>query len=112
MHLKLIPGFLLFLLPLFLVGEEKPVSEEEKLILEKEELQVQDTFPQYRVNFYHKSVQKEVYNEFLQELKEKEKIRMIFYLRQVLFKYILSSSFLFLSGRSFLASGSVVPSAG
>ncbi len=73
MYFKVIVFFFFSFLPLSLMGEESTVSEEEKLKLEKEELQVQETFPQYRMDFYHKSVQEEVYNEFLQELKEKEK---------------------------------------
>ena len=71
--LKFILIFFLFFLAFFSVGEEVSVSEEEKLKLEKEELRVQDTFPQYRMNFSHKSVQEEVYQEFLRELEEKEK---------------------------------------
>ena len=39
---------------------------------ESELLQVQTAFPQYRVDFNHKVVQEEVYNELLKELKEKE----------------------------------------
>lgn len=72
-YFQVIVFFFLSFFPLSLVGKESAVSEEEKLKLEKEELQVQETFPQYRMDFYHKSVQEEVYNEFLQELKEKEK---------------------------------------
>lgn len=71
MNLKLFLFF--YFLPFFAIGAENIVSEEEKLDLEKEELQVQDTFPYYRVDFNHKSVQEEVYNEFLKELAEKEK---------------------------------------
>ena len=73
MYFQVIVFFFLSFFPLSLMGEESTVSEEEKLKLEKEELQVQETFPQYRMDFHHKSVQEEVYNEFLQELKEKEK---------------------------------------
>ena len=73
MYLKWITFFFLVFLTLFAVGEDNTVSEEETLKLEKKELQVQEIFPQYRMDFNHKSVQEEVYNEFLQELKEKEK---------------------------------------
>ena len=71
MNLKLF--FLFYFIPFFVVGAENTVSEEEKWDLEKEELQVQETFPYYRKDFNHKSVQEEVYNDFLKELKEKEK---------------------------------------
>ena len=47
-------------------------SEEKNPDLESEELWIQDTFPQYRMNFYHKSVQEEVYDEFLKEQKQKK----------------------------------------
>ena len=57
-----------------LAEKESAVSKEVKQFLEKlekEELQVQDTFPQYKAHFNHKKVQEEVYKEFLQKLKEK-----------------------------------------
>ena len=47
--------------------------EREKQNLEKEELHIQKVFPQYRVDFNHKLIQEEVYEELLKELKEKEK---------------------------------------
>ncbi len=78
---------LLFLLSLFLIVEfasysyaeqeqeqeqeqESIISKEQKKLLEKEELRVQDTFPQYRTLFNHKVVQEEVYKEFLKTQKE------------------------------------------
>ena len=51
---------------------DSPV-EREKQNLEKEELHIQKAFPQYRVDFNHKLIQEEVYEELLKELKEKEK---------------------------------------
>ena len=55
------------------IAEEIKLSPDDEEALEKEELQVQETFPQYRMDFYHKAVQEEVYDEFLKELKDKEK---------------------------------------
>ena len=64
----------LFLFSAFAIAEERDssgnIDEEE---LEKEELEIQTNFPQYRVAFSHKAVQEEVYEELLKELKEKEK---------------------------------------
>lgn len=58
----------------FIIFAEENFSEEKDLDLEAEELWIQDTFPQYRMSFHHKSVQEKVYNEFLKEQeKEKEK---------------------------------------
>lgn len=67
--------FLLWFLCFFsfcVIAEETNSSSDEE-DLEKEELQVQESFPQYKVDFYHKAVQEEVYNELLKELKDKEK---------------------------------------
>ena len=50
--------------------QESTISKEQKELLEKEELCVQDTFPQYRTLFNHKVVQEEVYKEFLKTQKE------------------------------------------
>ncbi len=52
--------------------EENIISKEKKQILEKEELQVQESFPQYRTRFSYKSLQEEVYKKILKKLKEKE----------------------------------------
>jgi len=73
--MKLKP-FLIFWLcafPVLSAGEDASSSEETDLNPEREELQVRKTFPKYRVDFNHKSVQETVYKEFLKELKEKEK---------------------------------------
>lgn len=69
-------SFLLLYLLLFcssFVAAEELDSPTEEENLQTEELQIQETFPQYRMNFSHKAVQEEVYNEFLKELKDKEK---------------------------------------
>ena len=55
------------------VAQAEVLSEEDKLSLEAEELQVQKFFPQYRVNFDPKKEQDVVYKVFLRELEEKEK---------------------------------------
>ena len=67
-------SFILFIafFPFFILAEEDRFPEEENRDLEAEELWIQNTFPQYRMSFYHKSVQEQVYNEFLKE-QEKEK---------------------------------------
>lgn len=66
--------FIIAFFPFFILAEEERFPEEENKDLEAEELWIQDTFPQYRMSFYHKSVQEQVYNEFLKEQKkEKEK---------------------------------------
>ncbi len=54
-------------------AEENLLSFEQEVSLDSTELKVQKTFPLYRVDFNHKSVQEKVYAEFLKELKEKEK---------------------------------------
>ena len=64
--------YLLFFFSSFVAAEELDLLTEEEN-LQKEELQIQETFPQYRMNFSHKVVQEKVYNEFLKELKDKEK---------------------------------------
>ena len=63
--------FLLFF-SFFVVAEEMHLFSEEE-DREAEELQIQETFPQYKVDFYHKAVEEKVYNELLKELKDKEK---------------------------------------
>lgn len=66
--------FFIAFFPFFIWAEEERFPEEENKDLEAEELWIQDTFPQYRMSFYHKSVQEQVYKEFLKEQKkEKEK---------------------------------------
>ena len=59
--------------PFFIFAEEESFPEEENKDPEAEELWVQDTFPQYRMSFYHKSVQEQVYNDFLKEQKKERK---------------------------------------
>ena len=66
-------GFLIFFIafsPFLILAEEERFPEEENIDLEAEELWIQDTFPQYRMSFYHKFVQEKVYNEFLKEQKK------------------------------------------
>jgi len=60
----------LIFLPFFSFSEEK---KSEKNLLKKEELQIREVFPQYKMTFDHKAVQEEVHKQFLKELKEKEK---------------------------------------
>ena len=51
-----------------------PSMKEEIRLENSTEIKVRETFPLYRVDFNHKAVQEKVYNEFLKELKEKEKL--------------------------------------
>ncbi|MDE0119306.1 MAG: hypothetical protein OXM55_04770 [Bdellovibrionales bacterium] len=57
---------------LFSVAADTAFSVKEEVLLESTELKVRKTFPLYKVDFNHKAVQEEVYNEFMKELKEKE----------------------------------------
>ena len=62
-----------FVFPAFATEENALPMANQKDKLEKEELYIQKSFPQYRVDFNHKLIQEEVYKELMKELKEKEK---------------------------------------
>ena len=58
--------FLMFFLPFFSIGEEKPVApkaQEWVKLWEEEKLKVRRRFPQYRKTFNHKAVQEKVTEE-------------------------------------------------
>ena len=62
--------FLIFFLPFFSIGEEKPVApkaQEWVKLWEEEKLKVRRRFPQYRKTFNHKAVQEKVTEELVQE---------------------------------------------
>lgn len=64
--------FFIAFFPFLILAEEERFPEEESMDLEAEELWIQDTFPQYRMSFYHKPVQEEVYNKLLKEQKKEK----------------------------------------
>ncbi len=70
---------LFFLFPwffsLFSTAADTAFSTREEILLDSTELKVRKIFPLYKVDFNHKVVQEEVYNEFMKEQKEGETLQ-------------------------------------